>query len=281
MRNRAVAARAERELVRVLLRVVHELRDARDRQRRIHDQHERHRADDRDRRQRLEQLESGILVERRRRRDGRGSDQHRVAIGGRLRDRDGADVARRPGRFSTTTGCPQACGELLPDRAGEDVAGPARGERHDDGDGLRREASRVLRGCRCAEREAERDADRAGDATTCHDLPPVFDRPSGTTASSPLPTLWNGRLYSGQCRRSLRDCQGWAPPRLHAARRARSAVPPLRGGPRGTAALAKTISLLDLVAMVRSPPTFAELASSSGLPRGTLHRLLTALSTTA
>lgn len=41
--------------------------------------------------------------------------------------------------------------------------------------------------------------------------------------------------------------------------------------------MTKTIALLDLVAMAGEPPTFADLARSSGLPRGTLHRLITAL----
>ena len=48
-------------------------------------------------------------------------------------------------------------------------------------------------------------------------------------------------------------------------------------GPRGTAALAKTLDLLDRVAMAEAPPTFAELVAATGLPRGTLHRLLAAL----
>jgi len=48
-------------------------------------------------------------------------------------------------------------------------------------------------------------------------------------------------------------------------------------GPRGTAALAKTIDLLDHVALADAPPTFAQLAAATGLPRGTLHRLLAAL----
>lgn len=36
------------------------------------------------------------------------------------------------------------------------------------------------------------------------------------------------------------------------------------------------MQVLDLVAQAASPPAFAELAAASGLPRGTLHRLLTA-----
>ena len=48
-------------------------------------------------------------------------------------------------------------------------------------------------------------------------------------------------------------------------------------GPRGTAALAKSVDLLDHVALAETPPTFAELVAATGLPRGTLHRLLGAL----
>lgn len=48
------------------------------------------------------------------------------------------------------------------------------------------------------------------------------------------------------------------------------------GGPAGTAALGKAMAVLDLVAGAEVPPTFAELARDSGLPRATLHRLLAA-----
>ncbi len=42
--------------------------------------------------------------------------------------------------------------------------------------------------------------------------------------------------------------------------------------------MAKTMELLDLIGLADQPPTFTDLAASSGLPRGTLHRLLAALS---
>jgi len=48
------------------------------------------------------------------------------------------------------------------------------------------------------------------------------------------------------------------------------------GGPAGTAALSKAMAVLDLVAGAELPPTFADLARSTGLPRATLHRLLAA-----
>src|SRR5688500_6125982 len=94
-------------------------------------------------------------------------------------------------------------------------------------------------------------------------------------------TMWNGRLYSRQMsvispRLSRRGANGkraasarLGPQRADVARSAK--------GPRGTAALAKTIDLLDRVAMAEAPPTFAALVAATGLPRGTLHRLLAAL----
>ena len=42
--------------------------------------------------------------------------------------------------------------------------------------------------------------------------------------------------------------------------------------------MAKSMELLDLIGLADQPPTFTDLAASSGLPRGTLHRLLAALS---
>src|SRR5262245_60554910 len=50
-----------------------------------------------------------------------------------------------------------------------------------------------------------------------------------------------------------------------------------RRGPQGTASLAKTMELLDLIGLAEQPPTFTDLVAASGLPRGTLHRLLAAL----
>ena len=49
---------------------------------------------------------------------------------------------------------------------------------------------------------------------------------------------------------------------------------PGRRGPQGTASLTKTMELLDMIGLAEQPPTFLELATRSGLPRGTLHRLL-------
>jgi DNA-binding IclR family transcriptional regulator len=43
---------------------------------------------------------------------------------------------------------------------------------------------------------------------------------------------------------------------------------------KGAAALGKAMQVLDLVAHAAAPPSFAELAQASGLPRATLHRLL-------
>ena len=62
------------------------------------------------------------------------------------------------------------------------------------------------------------------------------------------------------------------------ADRAAHADRPQRRGPQGTASLAKTMELLDLVGLTEQAPTFTDLAAASGLPRGTLHRLLAALS---
>jgi len=56
---------------------------------------------------------------------------------------------------------------------------------------------------------------------------------------------------------------------------ARVRVP--RRGPQGTAALGKTMDVLDLVGLAAHPPSFTDLARASGLPRATLHRLLAAL----
>jgi len=57
----------------------------------------------------------------------------------------------------------------------------------------------------------------------------------------------------------------------------RAVARPPRRGPQGTAALSKTMELLDLVGLAAHPPSFTELAKTSGLPRATLHRLLAAL----
>lgn len=45
----------------------------------------------------------------------------------------------------------------------------------------------------------------------------------------------------------------------------------------GTAALVKGISVLRTIAGEKDPPTFAQLQRASGLPKGTLHRMLRAL----
>lgn len=47
-------------------------------------------------------------------------------------------------------------------------------------------------------------------------------------------------------------------------------------GPAGTQALSRAMAVLDLVAAAEVPPTFGDLARSTGLARGTLHRLLAA-----
>lgn len=65
--------------------------------------------------------------------------------------------------------------------------------------------------------------------------------------------------------------------------RAATAGPPLVRDPRrdparaGTAALDKAFDLLDRIAGATEPPTAAELASTAGLPRSTLHRMLAVL----
>ncbi len=93
--------------------------------------------------------------------------------------------------------------------------------------------------------------------------------------------MWNERLYSRQMsvissRLSRRGAIGKRATSTPPAPRRESVARPAKG-PRGTAALAKTIDLLDRVAKAETPPTFAELAAATGLPRGTLHRLLAAL----
>jgi len=45
----------------------------------------------------------------------------------------------------------------------------------------------------------------------------------------------------------------------------------------GTAALEKAFDVLDMIAQAPSPPTFAELAAATGLPRSTLYRILALL----
>lgn len=55
---------------------------------------------------------------------------------------------------------------------------------------------------------------------------------------------------------------------------AAKAAPAARRGPPGTSAIAKTLELMDLVALAPRPPSFTQLMQSSGLPRATLHRLL-------
>ena len=53
---------------------------------------------------------------------------------------------------------------------------------------------------------------------------------------------------------------------------------PGRRGPQGTASLAKTTELLDMISLAEQLPISIELTTRNGLPRGTLHRLLAALS---
>lgn len=54
-----------------------------------------------------------------------------------------------------------------------------------------------------------------------------------------------------------------------------ASVPPLPVA--GARAFGKTIAVLDLIAEAAKPPRFAELRAASGLPKGTLHRILAAL----
>jgi DNA-binding IclR family transcriptional regulator len=93
--------------------------------------------------------------------------------------------------------------------------------------------------------------------------------------------MWNERLYSRQMsvispRLSRRGAVGSRAAGASAELRRVSVARPPKG-PRGTAALAKTVDLLDRIALAEAPPTFAALVTATKLPRGTLHRLLGAL----
>ena len=85
-----------------------------------------------DRREVFDDVVGRVLDERRR--DGEGVHRHheRVAVGRRLRDEVGADVAARPGLVFHDHGLAPFLGELRPDDAREDVDAGAGRERHDE-----------------------------------------------------------------------------------------------------------------------------------------------------
>jgi len=86
-----------------------------------------------------------------------GGDQQRVAVGSRLRDKIGRDVACGAGAIVDDDALAQRAHHVLGELAGDDVVGRAGTERNDDGDRLVREILRSHRsrhrpGCKARQR---------------------------------------------------------------------------------------------------------------------------------
>ena len=172
----AVAARRHVQLARIRARVADQVGDVLDagglRLGRVHHQHVRHPGHHRDRRQVLERVEWHLRIERRidRLRADR-AHQQRVAVGRRLRDEVGAEVAAGTRLVVDDEGLAERLAELRRERARQDVGGAAGRERHDDADRLRgpgagrrrrrlrKQRRRDQRG-RCGEQDEEVAADR-------------------------------------------------------------------------------------------------------------------------
>ena len=105
--------------------------------RRVHHQHVRNAGDERDRHEVLDRVVRHLRIERRidRLRADR-SHQQRVAVGRRLGDEVGAEVAAGAGLVLDDEGLAERLAELRREGAREDVGRPAGRERHDDADRL-------------------------------------------------------------------------------------------------------------------------------------------------
>ncbi len=128
----AVAARRHVELARVGARVGDQRAHVGDavggRLRRVHDEDVRHAGDERDRREVLDRVVGHLRIQRRidRLRADR-SHQQRVAVGRRLGDEIGAQVAAGAGLVLDDEALAEGLGELGRERAGEDVGRAAPG----------------------------------------------------------------------------------------------------------------------------------------------------------
>ena len=132
MSRAAVAARAERELAGIRLRVGDEFLRRVDGQRRVDDQHVRRDRDERDRREVLHRVVRHLRVKARVHRVRRQrAHQDRVAVGRRLRDEVGADVAARAGPVVDDNALAPVLARLLRDGAADDVERSA-GRKGDD-----------------------------------------------------------------------------------------------------------------------------------------------------
>ena len=152
VRGRAVPGRGEVDLARPGLGERDQLLDGRCPKRRVNDEHVGRRRRERHRREVPDRIEGHLAEEARVDRErSRRAHQQRVAVGGALRDDVGADVAARAGPIVDQHLLREALGELLRDRARDDVGAAARRESDDEanrlgGVGLRR--GRVRRRCR-------------------------------------------------------------------------------------------------------------------------------------
>src|SRR5580692_625735 len=131
MAGRADAARAHIDLARIALGVSDEFRDRLGRKRRI-DRHDQRRAlDAGDRRDIAREAEIEIGVERGIDRARGSREQQRVAVGGRMRDRGGADIGAGAAAVLDDDLLADALRQRLSDEARNDVEGAA-GRNRDD-----------------------------------------------------------------------------------------------------------------------------------------------------
>src|SRR5258707_14260885 len=114
----------------------------------------------------------------------RSDRKQRVAVGHRLGDEVGADVAARAGTVLDHDRLPPGLGKLLGDQAHDDIVRPARSERHDDAHGPGRIVLRVRAQPEQdrAERHAEADADSSAKLRhSLHASPDPSSEPKGDT----------------------------------------------------------------------------------------------------
>ena len=128
MRRAAAAGRGHVDLSRIGFGVRDKFRNGLRRNRWIDQHHHRHADDARHRRDVAHEIEFEIVVERGVDRVRDGGEQQRVAVGGGVDDRFGADIAAGAGAIFNHEGLPQMIGQPLADQARGDVDAAAGGK---------------------------------------------------------------------------------------------------------------------------------------------------------